>query len=185
MGLNDEVGRRLKQLRQDEGLSLSELARRSGVGKGTLSELETGRRNPTLETLYALTTALGRPLSAVLDAPDPDPGTTARTGGVSGSAVTAVLMERYEDDEAATDVFRITVAGGATQESAAHVPRTTESLMVLSGTAVVGLRDAPQTAGPGGHAHWPADTPHFYSAPEGEVQGVLFVRYPKGAAPRD
>lgn len=61
MGLGDEVGRRLKQLRVDSGLSLSELARRSGVGKGTLSELETGRRNPTLETLYALTTALGRP----------------------------------------------------------------------------------------------------------------------------
>lgn len=181
MGLNDEVGRRVKRLRQDGGLSLSELSRRSGVGKGTLSELETGQRNPTLETLYALTTALGRPLSAVLD--DPAPGVAA--GGVSGSAVTAVLLERYEDEGAATDVFRVTIAEGATQESAAHVPHTTESLMVLSGTAVVGLPDAPQTAGPGGHAHWPADAPHFYSAPDGEVQGVLFVRYPKGATSKD
>lgn len=181
MGLNDEVGRRVKRLRQDGGLSLSELSRRSGVGKGTLSELETGRRNPTLETLYALTTALGRPLSAVLD--EPAPGVAA--GGVSGSAVTAVLLERYEDESAATDVFRVTIAEGATQESAAHVPHTTESLMVLSGTAVVGLLDAPQTAGPGGHAHWPADAPHFYSAPDGEVQGVLFVRYPKGATSKD
>ncbi|MFF3358478.1 helix-turn-helix domain-containing protein [Streptomyces sp. NPDC002917] len=181
MGLNDEVGRRVKRLRQDGGLSLSELSRRSGVGKGTLSELESGRRNPTLETLYALTTALGRPLSAVLD--DPAPGVAA--GGVSGSAVTAVLLERYEDEGAATDVFRVTIAEGATQESAAHVPHTTESLMVLSGTAVVGLPDAPQTAGPGGHAHWPADAPHFYSAPDGEVQGVLFVRYPKGATSKD
>ncbi|MFD3479155.1 helix-turn-helix domain-containing protein [Streptomyces sp. NPDC058695] len=183
MGLNDEVGRRLKRLRQDAGLSLSELARRSGVGKGTLSELETGRRNPTLETLYALTTALGRPVSAVLD--DPPPGVAAGAGGVSGSAVTAVLLERYEDEGAATDVFRVTIADGATQESAAHVPHTTESLMVLSGTAVVGLPDAPQTAGPGGHAHWPADAPHFYSAPDGAVQGVLFVRYPKGASTKD
>ncbi|WP_326607824.1 XRE family transcriptional regulator [Streptomyces sp. NBC_01799] len=181
MGLNDEVGRRVKRLRQDGGLSLSELSRRSGVGKGTLSELESGRRNPTLETLYALTTALGRPLSAVLD--DPAPGVVG--GGVSGSAVTAVLLERYEDEGAATDVFRVTIAEGATQESAAHVPHTTESLMVLSGTAVVGLPDAPQTAGPGGHAHWPADAPHFYSAPDGEVQGVLFVRYPKGASSKD
>ena len=182
MGLNDEVGRRLKQLRQDGDLSLSELARRSGVGKGTLSELETGRRNPTLETLYALTTVLGCPLSAVLD--DPAPTGAASTGGVSGSAVTAVLLERYEDEGAATDVFRVTIAEGATQESAAHVPRTTESLMVLSGTAVVGLPDTPQTAGPGGHAHWPADVPHSYSARDGEVHGILFVRYPKDAEPR-
>ncbi|MGY0489620.1 helix-turn-helix domain-containing protein [Streptomyces sp. WG-D5] len=177
MGLGDEVGRRLKRLREDDGLSLSELARRSGVGKGTLSELETGRRNPTLETLYALTTALGRPLSAVLDDP---PGGGAGAEGVSGSAVTAVLVERYEDADAATDVFRVTIAEGATQESSAHVPRTTESLMVLSGTAVVGPPDAPLTAGPGGYAHWRADRPHLYSAPDGEVQGVLFVRYPKG-----
>ncbi|WP_420031694.1 helix-turn-helix domain-containing protein [Streptomyces sp. cg28] len=176
MGLNDEVGRRLKELRQDAGLSLSELARRSGVGKGTLSELESGRRNPTLETLYALTTVLGRPLSAVLD----DPRAGAHEG-VSGSAVTAVLIERYEDGEAATDVFRVTIADGATQDSAAHAPRTTESLMVLSGTAVVGLPHAPQTAGPGGHAHWAADAPHVYGAPHGEVHGILFVRYPKTA----
>lgn len=66
MELAQEVGERLRRLRQDGGLSLSELARRSGVGKGTLSELETGQRNPTLETLYALTTALKVPLSTVV-----------------------------------------------------------------------------------------------------------------------
>ncbi|MCM2416499.1 helix-turn-helix transcriptional regulator [Streptomyces sp. RKAG290] len=60
MGLNEDLGRRLRALRQEQGLSLSELSRRSRVGKGTLSELESGQRNPTLETLYALTTALGR-----------------------------------------------------------------------------------------------------------------------------
>ncbi|GAA2304806.1 XRE family transcriptional regulator [Streptomyces kunmingensis] len=177
MSLNDEVGRRLKGLRGERGLSLSELARRSGVGKGTLSELESGLRNPTLETLYALTTALGSPLSAVLD--DPPAGVRDGEGGVSGSAVTAVLLERYEDAEAATDVFRVTIADGATQDSTAHVPHTTESLMVLSGTAVVGLPEAPQTVGPGGHAHWRADAPHRYAAPHGEVHGILFVRYPK------
>ncbi|MFJ9038689.1 helix-turn-helix domain-containing protein [Streptomyces sp. NPDC102406] len=174
MGLNDEVGRRLKALRRARDLSLSELARRSGVGKGTLSELESGLRNPTLETLYALTTALGSPLSAVLD----DPPAGAR-GGVSGSAVTAVLLERYDDRDAATDVFRVTIAAGATQDSAAHAAHTTESLMVLSGTALVGLPDAPQSVGPGGHAHWRADAPHRYAAPDGEVHGILFVRYPK------
>ncbi|MFI7341156.1 helix-turn-helix domain-containing protein [Streptomyces sp. NPDC050085] len=178
MGLNDEVGRRLKALRQARDLSLSELARRSGVGKGTLSELESGSRNPTLETLYALTTALGSPLSAVLG--DPPTGVAEGAGGVSGSAVTAVLLERYEDDAAATDVFRVTIAQGAVQDSAAHVPHTTESLMVLSGTAVVGLPDELQSVGPGGHAHWNADVPHRYSAPHGAVHGILFVRYPKG-----
>ncbi|MEU5090167.1 XRE family transcriptional regulator [Streptomyces sp. NPDC021356] len=180
MGLNDEVGRRLRELRTARGLTLSELARRSGVGKGTLSELESGTRNPTLETLYALTTALNRPLSAVLGG-DLPPYTRQHEGAVFGSAVTAVLIERHENAEAVTDVFRITIAAGATQESAAHVAGTTESLMILSGTAVVGTLDAPGSVGPGESVCWPADTAHLYSAPHGDAHGILFVRYPAAA----
>ncbi|WP_405901316.1 XRE family transcriptional regulator [Streptomyces sp. NBC_00727] len=178
MGLNEDVGRRLRALRQDMDVSLSELSRRSGVGKGTLSELESGRRNPTLETLYALTTALGRPLSAVLSDPLPGGAPAGDRSGVSGSAVTAVLLERYEDGGAVTDVFRVTIRAGAVQESEAHVPGTSESLMVLAGTAVVGRPGDLSTVGPGGSARWTADRPHVYSAPHGDVQGVLFVRSP-------
>ncbi len=61
MTLADQVGRRVRELRIERRLSLSEPARRSGVGKATLSELESGRRNPALETMYALTTALETP----------------------------------------------------------------------------------------------------------------------------
>ncbi|THA34503.1 XRE family transcriptional regulator [Streptomyces sp. A1277] len=185
MGLNEDVGRRLRALRHGMDVSLSELARRSGVGKGTLSELESGRRNPTLETLYALTTALGRPLSAVLGDPAPPGVAAGKEPGVSGGAVTAVLLERYEDGEAVTDVFRVTIRAGAVQESRAHVPGTSESLMVLAGTAVVGRPDDLATVGPGASARWRADVPHVYSAPDGDVQGVLFVRCPVAAERRD
>lgn len=181
MGLNEDVGRRLRALRRERDLSLSELSRRSRVGKGTLSELESGTRNPTLETLYALTTALGLPLSAVLSDPLPTGGLPVE--GVCGSAVTAVLLERYEDEAAVTDVFRVSIRAGAVQESQAHVPGTRESLMVLTGTAVVGPPDDTRTAGPGACAHWRADAPHVYGAPDGDVEGVLFVRSPVAEGP--
>lgn len=183
MGLNEDVGRRLRTLRRERDLSLSELSRRSRVGKGTLSELESGTRNPTLETLYALATALGLPLSAVLSDPLPTDGRGPAPAGVSGSAVTAVLLERYEDGAAVTDVFRISIRAGAVQESEAHVPGTHESLMVLTGTAVVGPPDDTRTAGPGASAHWRADAPHVYGAPDGDVEGVLFVRSPVAEGP--
>ena len=48
------LGARLRELRVERGMSLSELARRAGVGKGSLSEIESGRRNPTVETLYSI-----------------------------------------------------------------------------------------------------------------------------------
>jgi transcriptional regulator with XRE-family HTH domain len=178
MQLNEQVGRRLRALREQRQLSLSELARRSGVGKATLSDMEGGRRNPTLETLYALTTALGVPLSTVLADPvgAPAPGRARATA--SGSAVTAVLLERHEHAAAVTDVFRIRIHAGAVQHSDAHLPGTEEHLVVLSGTAIVGDPAAPVTAGPGEHADWAADTPHLYRAAEGDVEALLFVRYP-------
>jgi transcriptional regulator with XRE-family HTH domain len=186
MELNEQVGRRLRQLRVERKLSLSELARRSGLGKATLSELESGQRNPTLETLYAVTTALGVPVSAALAVPLSAMTTLGGPrAGVSGEAVTAVLTERYEDDTAVTDVFRIRIRAGAVQESAAHIPGTQEHLLVLGGTARVGDPAAPLTAGPGAHAHWAADRPHLYSAPDGDVEAVLFVRYPLPPRPAD
>ncbi|GLW08103.1 hypothetical transcriptional regulator [Microtetraspora sp. NBRC 13810] len=176
MEVAEQVGRRIREIRTERGLSLSELARRSRIGKGTLSELETGRRNPTLETLYALTTALGTPLSAVL------PPAVARAG-ISGDAVHAVLVERYEDAAAVTEVFRILIRAGTLQESPAHPPGAEEHIIVLGGTARVGEVTSPLVVGPGGHGRWAADVPHLYDAPDGDVEAVVTVRYPTPPPP--
>ncbi|WP_445402575.1 helix-turn-helix domain-containing protein [Streptomyces sp. LE64] len=167
-----DVGARVRELREAQGLSLSELARRSTLGKGTLSELESGRRNPTLETLYALTTALGVPLSTVLH-------DLAPPVKVSGHAVEAVLLDRFEADASVTETYRIRIHSGATQHSAAHAPGTTEHLVVLTGTARVGTLAEPALIGPGAHGSWPADVPHLYEAPDGDVEAVLIVRHPR------
>lgn len=166
------VGLRLRELRGARGMSLSELARRAGIGKGTLSELESGRRNPTLETLYALTTALKVPLSTALH----DPALPAE---ISGRAVDAVLTERFESEDAVAETYRVRIRAGATQESTAHTPGTTEHLVVLAGTARVGPSHAPTTVGPGSHATWPADAPHLYTALDQDVDAVLVVRHPR------
>ncbi|MBF6062788.1 helix-turn-helix transcriptional regulator [Nocardia terpenica] len=169
MELAAQVGARLRALRESRGVSLSELARLSAVGKGTLSELETGRRNPTLETLYALTTALGVPLSTVLDTAPPT---------VSGQAVDAVLLDRFDDSAATTETYRIRIRETTRQHSAPHTPGTTEHLLVLTGTARFGTHTAPHLIGPGEHGHCAADVPHVYEAVDGPVEAVLMVRYP-------
>lgn len=176
MELAVRVGARLRELRAARGMSLSELARRAEVGKGTLSELEAGRRNPTLETLYALTTALGVPLSTALHGP----ALQAAVAGpaVSGRTVDAVLLERFEDADAVTETYRVRIRAGAAQESAAHAAGTTERIIVLAGTARVGPVAAPELIGPGEHGSWAADVPHLYEAPSGDVEALLVVRHP-------
>ncbi len=50
----------LKRARQDRGLSLSEISRRSGIDLASLSRLEGGKNpNPTFETLSRYADALG------------------------------------------------------------------------------------------------------------------------------
>jgi DNA-binding XRE family transcriptional regulator len=53
----------LKQTREQQGLSLADVARRCGVDKAALSRLENGHNpNPTLDTLWRYAAALGRRL---------------------------------------------------------------------------------------------------------------------------
>ncbi|RKE17616.1 helix-turn-helix domain-containing protein [Streptomyces sp. TLI_171] len=174
--LSARVGVRLRELRTARGLSLSELARRSGLGKATLSGLEAGVRNPTLETLYALTTALGLPLSAAL--PVADSAAADRRSDVSGRVLDAVLLDRFEGVDAVTETYRIRIRPGGVQHSAPHTPGTTEQLTVLAGTARAGDAGSPALLGPGDHHTWAADAPHSYRALDGEVEAVLLVRHP-------
>jgi len=64
--IGSEFGARLRRLRGDRGLSLSELARRSGVDKGWLSHIEAGEgKNPSAALLVALAAALDVTVTAL------------------------------------------------------------------------------------------------------------------------
>src|ERR1700687_4148940 len=57
----------LRRERRRAGLSLTEVARRAGIAKSTLSQLESGAGNPSLETLWAICVALDVPFCRLLD----------------------------------------------------------------------------------------------------------------------
>ncbi|MBB5961064.1 helix-turn-helix domain-containing protein [Planomonospora venezuelensis] len=164
------VGRRIRRLREERGISLSELARRAGVGKATLSGLENGTRNPTLETLWAVTAQLGVGLAAVVD-----------TGPVvHGTAVQGVLLQAFEEEGATYELYRLVFPAGSSQTSPAHPEGVTEHLTVFAGTLRAGPADAPLTAGPGEYVTWRSDVPHTYAAlGDHDVHAGLLIRYPR------
>ena len=59
MDMRKLVGRNVKRIRQAKGLTQEQLAEHSGFSQQYISGLEQGRRNPTVVTLYELSTALG------------------------------------------------------------------------------------------------------------------------------
>ena len=59
MDMRKLVGRNVRRIRQEKGLTQEQLAAVSGFSQQYISGLEQGRRNPTVVTLYELATALG------------------------------------------------------------------------------------------------------------------------------
>jgi len=58
-----DVATRIKQLRENLGLSQNELARRAGIRQSSLSYIESGDKNPSVDTLLRICSALGLTLA--------------------------------------------------------------------------------------------------------------------------
>ncbi len=65
------IAKSLVRERLRTGLSLAEIARRAGIAKSTLSQLESGNGNPSLETLWSLCVALDIPFARLLEPQQP------------------------------------------------------------------------------------------------------------------
>src|SRR5919108_5613795 len=57
-GLVRAVATNVRALRLEAGLTLADLAAEAGLGKSTLAQLESGKANPSVETLWAIAAAL-------------------------------------------------------------------------------------------------------------------------------
>lgn len=68
----DDIGARVSQLRTEAGLSLSGLARRSGIARSRLWGIERGEGSPTLAMVSKIAAGLGQPLAVVLNVRDPE-----------------------------------------------------------------------------------------------------------------
>src|SRR5580692_11630799 len=61
------VGQSLQGRRQALGMSLEDLARKSGVSKSMLSQIERNQTNPTVALVWRLANALGVAMTDLLD----------------------------------------------------------------------------------------------------------------------
>jgi transcriptional regulator with XRE-family HTH domain len=72
MDMRKLVGRNVKRIRQERGLTQEQLAELSGFSQQYISGLEQGQRNPTIVSLYELATALGVSHMELVRPIDPD-----------------------------------------------------------------------------------------------------------------
>jgi transcriptional regulator with XRE-family HTH domain len=62
-----DVGRNLRELRAEKGLSIRSLAELSGLNVNTLSMIENGKSSPSVSTLQQLASALAVPITAFFE----------------------------------------------------------------------------------------------------------------------
>lgn len=73
MDMRKLVGANVRSARTASGLTQEELAERSGFSQQYISELENGRRNPTIVSIYELAQALGVTHEQLVASSVPDP----------------------------------------------------------------------------------------------------------------
>lgn len=127
------IGERIRAVRQARGISLRALARQANVSASLISQIETGRLRPSVSTLYAVTGALGVPLSDLLESPSEKAEYDAVPGlyPVATAGLVAMLAQNpvTERTAAAPDA-----ASPATlADTATTTPGTRETITLDSG----------------------------------------------------
>ena len=166
----------LRRERRRTGLSLTEVARRAGVAKSTLSQLESGTGNPSLETLWAICVALDAPFSRLLDPPRPHVQVIRADEGPTVSAAQAdyqATLLAACPPGARRDVYRIAAEPGRARVSDPHMPGVMEHVVLSAGRALVGVAGEPVELGPGDYICYPGDIPHVFEALEPQTLAVL------------
>lgn len=170
--MDDSLATRLRHARVERGWSLSELARRSRLGKGTVSELENGLRDARLDTLFALSTALEVPLGTLI----PDLS-GERHAAVSGASVSATPLGTWASDAGTIEAYRATVSPQR-QHSEAHRVGVEETITVIRGRVRAGADGQERKLEPGESTRYPGDVPHTFVAIDDVAEVVLLMHYP-------
>ena len=170
------VGPRLRALRQQRGIALSELSATTGISVSTLSRLESGQRRPTLELLLPLARVHQVPLDELVDAPATgDPRVHARPFERNG--LTMVPLTRRPGGLQAFKQLYPPQWPGRELEQKSH--EGYEWMYVLSGRLRLLLGDHDFWLKPGEVAEFDTHVPHAFSTGP-EPTEVLCLFGPQG-----
>ena len=175
------VAANVRTLRQQAGFTLADLAAASKLGKSTLAQLESGKGNPSVETLWAIAAALAvpfarlveeqRPALRVIRASEVPPVKSEETPGWAGRVL--ATTERRGTFE----IYALDLRAGTTRHAAPHYAGVVEYLLVVDGALRVGPAGQTVELASGDLVSFGSDVPHDYEALE-DTHAVLVMSYP-------
>lgn len=195
-----DLGSQLRAAREAKNLSLRSVAAAVGVSASLLSQVETGKTQPSVSTLYALVTHLGLSLDSLINRERPRSGASEvpRVGSPSrGEGRTSdSVVQRWEDNpliEMENGVTWERLAVGDTQVASpivvTYAPGGSSSMegklmrhealeygIILEGTLTLKLELESYDIEPGDSFCFDAHRPHLYvNQTDKPARGVWFV----------
>ena len=171
----------LRRERERVGISLAELARRAGLAKSTLSQLEAGTGNPSVETLWSLGVALGVPFSRLVEPPPPAvrvirAGEGPRLRSEQAEFIGTLLAAG--STHARRDLYVLEMEPGAPRRAEPHIPGSIEHVVAAAGRLRAGPATEPVDLDPGDYVAFAGDVPHLYEALHPGTWAVLVMEHP-------
>ena len=179
---NELVARNVRRYRQERAMSLGELSRRSGLSKQTLSKVEQGAGNPTVETLSLLGAALDVPARRLLT----EWGTPVFVQRADDAEwndganwAERALDETYGAGYVRTLILRLERNSAEPPVVSAHAPGTLHHIYVFSGKLRTGpVNDAVDMAA-GDFVRFPGDIPHRHVCLSDRVVAHMVTTLPQ------
>jgi transcriptional regulator with XRE-family HTH domain len=154
----DLVGPRLRRVRDQRGVTLTEVAHLTGISKSTLSRLENGQRRPSLELLLPLAQVYRVPIDDLVGAPEVgDPRIRLKPRRVNGRTVLPLTRP------GGIQAWKIVIPTSQSEPK----PRTHDGfewLYVLSGRMRLVMGDQDVVLGIGEAAEFDTMVPHWFGS---------------------
>jgi transcriptional regulator with XRE-family HTH domain len=155
----------LRRLRIARHLSLSALARLTSTSKATLSAVENGRANPTVDTLALLAGALGVSIVDLMEEPrmaEMRIVRASRADDRSGEGVGQRRLDTILERHGSLEIFELSLTPHHTHEMSPRAAGSRQWMLVLQGKMIAGPRERISELSGGDYASFPADAPHVY-----------------------
>ncbi len=174
------VGRRLRSLRQERGLSLKAVAALTGLSIGYLSQVERGLSSPSLRVLTQVADLFGVGLGALFGAPEHAAADGIVTRAGERAALTlwraGITKQLLTQGDAALSLFLMQLAPGAGTGDEPLVHDGEEAGLVMEGALVLTVEGTTAELRAGDSFRFASRRPHRYRNPSPDrIALVLWV----------
>jgi len=178
------VGKNILHLRKEKNISIEELSKRSNVSKSMVSQIEQGKTNPTVMTVWKISRALGETIEKIV-------------GGEQNLQIEVIRHDDapviYSKDKSFTfrinspidmtdnlELYHITAKPHGKNESKPHFKDAEEYITVLSGKFKITTSSYSSILSKGDTARYKADQEHsIENITDKDANAFLVVWFPK------